>query len=681
MSPRSLRVALLATVVAAALLPASAAQASPAPPFPCEHETSWVAGSTDLCRGVVLYRDYVYDDYGADEDEPFTNSTGSLSPTAGEARYPEGEENTADLVRLELRLAGSRLYVRAELNALFRTDSTVLAVAIDGDDDRSTGGGEWGDVLVSSDGWDTIGFFDRGDPRTNVIAGTMPAPKGKRWRIQAATAIAATGEVMNVAFRGVNERARFGAPFTDDADTAVGAWFEDDQAIALREGDISRFGYTVRPADMRAGAWIPQEVGPGLHERVYTSAYTLPPGEGMTYQGIPGRGDGGEGADLGFEQYFHYLGRYQPYGIYIPPGAEPRNGWGVQFVFHGTGANHSSLINQPGMQEEFGTKPRRLLVVPLVRGPDGYSADISERDILDVMADVRRRFFNDPSRWFTSGYSQGGYVAYWMTMLYPHLFAGLVSWVGFTGNGANGAPPPMNEVFEYTAGGIGNPVHLVDNLRHVPAVMLAAGEDYLVHLWTQLAMRDAFRDSDNVYTWYLYPVAEHLSFALADDWSREAQDTAGMRLVRRVPRVTFRTAAAFDSPRYGIRHDRAYWVHDIRGRGDGYIDVDLATGGCPVMHRELETGNGAGVATLPWISDYRRAAGPAHGMRPTPTLSGTLGNVRSVSVDVRGACLANRDVAFDVTTDGPALLRLTDGRTLRITKAGRTRGSLPATPR
>ena len=675
------RAAVVAGLTGAALLPAMSSPAHAGPVPGCGREPSWVAGVTSLCSGAIVYRDYVYDDYGADNGDRLTASTGNLSPTAGEARYPEGEENTADLVRLDLRLRGSRLLVDAELNALYTAGSTVLAIAIDSDHDASTGGGTWGELDVASEGWDSIAFFRRGDPRTNRIRGSMPAPKGNRWRIQAATAIASTGHVMNVAFRGPNERARFGGIEQDESESTVGSWFEDDQAAALGEGDISAFGYSVRPADMRRRSTRTQSVGPGLHERVYTSSYTLPPGEGMTYEGIPGRGDGGGGPDVGFEQYFHYLGRYQPYGIYVPRAPRPRDGWGVQYVFHGTSANHSSLINQPGMQEEFGEKLGRLLVVPLVRGPDGYASDISERDVLDVMRDVRTRYPVDGTRLFASGYSQGGYVAYRMATLYPDAFAGVVSWVGFTGNAANGAPEPLASPMSYTAGALGNAIEMVGNLRHVPTVMLAAGEDYLVHAWTQNAMREAFAASDNVYTWYLYPVAEHLTFALADDWSREAADTAGLRLARGVPRVTFRTAAFMDSPGYGIRHDRAYWVRGVRGRDEGWIDVDLTTGGCSVTALETETGNGAGVATLPWVSDYRRVAGRAPAAAPVWSLSGSLGNVRSVWVDVAGACLANRDVSFDVTTDGPAVVHLTDGRVLRITKAGRTRASLRALPR
>ncbi|MEL0028871.1 MAG: hypothetical protein VW625_09470, partial [Perlucidibaca sp.] len=79
--------------------------------------SSWVAGTTELCRGALVYRDYLYDDYGADTGlispdpallnlgnraghlgSPIANTPSLLAPTAGDKRYPAGLENTADLV-------------------------------------------------------------------------------------------------------------------------------------------------------------------------------------------------------------------------------------------------------------------------------------------------------------------------------------------------------------------------------------------------------------------------------------------------------------------------------------------------------------------------------------------------------------------------------------------------------
>ena len=53
----------------------------------------------------------------------------------------------------------------------------------------------------------------------------------------------------------------------------------------------------------------------------------------------------------------------------------------------------------------FGEKLHRLLVVPSARGPFGWSDDYSERDELDVLADVEHAYPVDHNRVFASGYS------------------------------------------------------------------------------------------------------------------------------------------------------------------------------------------------------------------------------------------------------------------------------------
>src|SRR5690242_8998284 len=100
----------------AAVAPAAAAKPAPCTPSP----GSWVAGSVDLCRGTLVYNDYADDDYGADTGGVDTTSrTASLMPSAGDQSYPAGEDATADLIRLTLRLNGHRLHISGVLNALY----------------------------------------------------------------------------------------------------------------------------------------------------------------------------------------------------------------------------------------------------------------------------------------------------------------------------------------------------------------------------------------------------------------------------------------------------------------------------------------------------------------------------------------------------------------------------------
>lgn len=662
---------LLSVALAAALVAATGDDAE-AQTTGC-HEDSWIGGMVELCDGVLVYRDYVYDDHGANDPtrEATAEESGELSGTAGEDRYPEGAEATADLVDLTLQVVGDELVATFELNALYEPDQTVAALVIDTDDDPGTGGGTWADgdhdLGITSTGWDVIAFFDEGDPQTNLLTGSVPLPEGDTWRVQAATA-QADGTVMNVAFRGTDETTGSGEPGGD------GTWFEGRQAAALEDGDVSEFGHTVEVADMTGGVTRPAELEPGYHERVYTSDHTVTAdhgtGEGMGYEPVWGRdGDSGEVC----EQAFHYWGRYQPYGIYVPePGGDP---YGMQLALHGCNANHSSLVGQPGMRSAFGDGLGRIVVVPLGRGPVGYYSDISERDVLDVMADVIDTYDVDTDRIFAGGYSMGGYGAYRLAQLYPHRFAGMVNWVGFTGDGNNN--PTGQRPTDYDSGAVGNVIELVRNLEHIPSALLYAGADELVHTHTHTAMAQRFQEEGGAYEYFLHPYAEHLTFALVDSWEKEAAWTEGLTLEERPLHVDFRTAEWLGNPDLGIAHDRAYWLSAIRGREDAYIDLDV-TGRCAGEVPVMEEGNDAGVgpAAFAWTSQYRRITGTEHAAG-SDTLEMDLSNVASVTLDAEGACLDGA-VPYHVVTDGPTTIELSDGRRLTFTEAGEYEGELAA---
>jgi pimeloyl-ACP methyl ester carboxylesterase len=649
-------------LVAAALLALAAAPAQ-AKSAPCLKPHSWVAGQSWLCDGALVYGDYVGDDYGADDGSvPSSNRIGTLSPGAGDQAYPAGQENTADIVRLTLRVSGKRLLVEGLLNALTKSDQTVLAVAIDTDNDEKTGGGRWADLGISSKGWEKLAIFKSGNAAKNTIGGKTALPGGKVWRVQAAVANKETGKVMNVAFR-LNDHPGFGESAAGaGTDSSLGAFFEDDQAEALKNGDVSQFGVKVRVGYLKRRLTRAARPVTGLHERVYTSDFKITPGEGMSYTGVPGRGGKDNSPQLGFEQKFNFLSRYQPYGVYIPKKPGPH---GIQFVFHGSGSNLSGLVGQPGMQAAFGEGLNRIVVVPEARGTEGWGSDISERDVLDVLADVEASYGVDRERVFAGGYSQGGYVTYRTASLHPDLFAGAVDWVGFTGDGANGAPAGVTH---YTAGAIGNAIDFIKNMLNVPTVMLYAGADELVHVWTGEAMDGAWDATDNIFRFYMHPGAEHLTFAALDDWKKEAAYSKDLKLVHNPPRIVFTTAPFLDAPQFGLVHDTAYWISALRGRSGGatdYATVDLTSAGCGGTLPVLERTSGTGDDPVPWQLDEQRAAS-TKALTKEQKLTGKLTNVGSATIDAKGACFTGQPIAYDITSDGPATLKLSDGRTLSL---------------
>ena len=618
-------------VLAVGLATAAAAESASA----CS-KSSWTGGETEVCRGTFVYRDYVYDDYGANRNSSPSKSWGALSSQAGDDRYPSDLENSADLLGVELRVRRGRLWVRFPLSAYYRGDETIAALAIDHTPGK--GGGQWPGLRVTSDGWDEVHVFKKGNPARNEIRGSLPLPPGKQWRVQAVAA-QADGTVMNVAFRGTDEQ---------------GAWWENRQAAALATGDVSQFGATVKVSDMTRKRTKPAPLKAGYFERVYRSDFTIgPKNEGYDYEGVPGRAP----AAPAFGQEYDFLGRHQPYGIYVPKGKAPH---GVQLVMHGYSANHASLVNADGMQQNVGDARNRIVVVPLGRGRAGFYSDYSERDVLDVLDHVVRTYPVDRDRIFAGGYSMGGYGTLRLGSLYADRFAGYINWVGFTGDDANGSPSPVH----YTGGAIGNAIDFIGNLRHVPGANVYATGDELVHAWTAEELNRRFREQGTPYAYYFHPAGEHFTFAVFDDWRKESEYTKDLVRVKNPPRVTYRTQRVLWNEALGLRHDSAYWVRDIRPAGDGYADVDL-TSGCGGRVEETAHRTGGGPDPVPYTSSENYVTGHRQIARST-RLTGELRGVGSLTVDARRACLTGRSAQVDVKTDVPATLRLSDGRTFQL---------------
>jgi hypothetical protein len=651
----------LSLVASFAVASAPGAATAPAPAT-CD-ERSWIGGTTEWCTGALVYRDYVYDDAGADT-RPFGSPHGTpLNRARGDVDHRDHGQslNSADILTFRMRRYGSQLRIAARLNTLFSKDKTVLAVAIDTDDDRSTGGGIWDErVSVSSDGWDVVGVFGRRDPKENVITGSMPLPpvRSKTWRIQAVTALG-DGTVMNVAFR----------------PRETGDWWEDAQAQALASGDISTFGQRIKVVDLMAGTTHRPAAarGPGLYERVYTSNYPIK--EGINYNGVTPSGVRGT---------YHYLGSHQPYAIYVPK-PDPSKTYGVQLALHGGSANHSSLVTFEGMQYAFGDflrslgdKPR-LIVVPLGRGPENGYVDYGERDVFDVLADVYRHYPVDKARVFAGGYSMGGAGTYWLTSLYPHRFTGGITWVGHTADCLNGTPfaqgrqrpdPPVDGAWENEppgCAGEGNVFDYLENTRHVPMGMVYAGGDEFVWPTQALAIRERYADLQYEHMWWFLPAAEHLTPALLDHWLKEAAWSANRTRVTRPAHVTYRTNPYFWHQKIGLQQDSAYWVQDVRPAKPsrdrlGDISVDLISHRCPphILYG-ADISYAAGPDPVPWVAQQgtpRRVAGISQG----DVITGVVRNASSITIDPKGACMGNGQIKLDIAVDGPTVVHFTDGR-------------------
>ncbi len=126
----------------------------------------------------------------------------------------------------------------------------------------------------------------------------------------------------------------------------------------------------------------------------------------------------------------------QPYALYVPKDYSADRAWPVVISLHGAGSNHRLNLrrvfgrgNHPGesdlaasrMFPPLGDVPY-IVASPLARGDMGYQG-IGEKDVLDVLADVKRRFRVDPDRVYLTGLSLGGGGTLWLGLTRPDIWA------------------------------------------------------------------------------------------------------------------------------------------------------------------------------------------------------------------------------------------------------------------
>jgi dienelactone hydrolase len=302
----------------------------------------------------------------------------------------------------------------------------------------------------------------------------------------------------------------------------------------------------------------------------------------------------------------------------------------------------------------------------------GWYSGASERDVLDALTDAEAAYRTDPSRVLVSGYSMGGYGTLRFATLYPDRFAGFVDWVGYT-DCLNGAPYVGD--CPAIAGANFNPTDFVRNLRWVPGGMLYAGADEIVHTSSAVALQQAMAATGYPYTWWMHPAAEHGTFATLDDWRKESLYSAPWSRVVNPPRVTYRFDPSLDEPAYGLVHDHAYWVSQLRTAGDGAGEVDLTSSGCGGSLPLTQPTTSAGTDPVPWVSQGAAVIGSTP-LLQEKRLTGTMTNVASTTVDATATCLRTGAISYDITTDGPTSIRFSDGRILQLTSAGRHIGQI-----
>jgi dienelactone hydrolase len=696
-------------------------------------EAPGFSGLTSYSAGEMVYADYLFDAFGADDGDDAERvarndaleaahpgfyrleptyqydaagqvgaPTGSAGvkgePVYGDARDTDGRGHVAAADLREVRVAADAETVHLLVSTTTMTDQprgsagvVVLADTVEGSPgyDVPFGSGlrtEQGDVAllltrhggiavdlatqdrttfpVAANDADHANVLEAGIPRALLEASpkrSLPEQAkgkaqghGKRGlRLALAAGIADgpeqlldltsdRGDVVNVA----NVAFRPAEP--------VRIRFDKRQAFALSQRTIDPFLVDVDLPGLLAGRTEALRPGPGYHERQFRST-----------------GQISKEGDLD--------GIWQPYGVYVPTGYDPRTPTRTTYWMHWRGGDtHDAAVVAPRTMRDFGEDVDGLVIAPRGRGTATWYVGRAQVDFREVWDDVLRTFAVDEDRVYVTGHSMGGWASYLLSILYPDRFAAALPYAGVPTQGL-WAGCELDPCFQGTNGGNAkdqwtNP--LLENLRNVPIAISHGALDELVPVAGVTRQAEKLAKLGYQYRYYLFPTYEHYSHPIVDEWVEGARYAGQFARDKNPARVTYMRSMPFEKtvetgPDQGRKYeglsfdfDSAYWMSGLQpvdlDRGVAKVDaVSLATPAAPVL-TVPEAGGPASVGQLgPYAMQGLRWAPNGSAPAAVNGFTATLTGARAVTFDLaRMAISTAAPVTGTVTADAPLTLTL-----------------------
>ncbi len=510
-------------------------------PFPDRFPRT--SGTGRYVQGAYEWTDYLYDDHGALGATVSAPITG-LAPPRGTYVYPAGasHNNGADIFRLGVAPDGNRSRWRVDWTTLDDPNVPIIVFAIDRDSNTATGTSAWGaGTGLTSSGIDhVLVVSSRGAWITDVVTQQTTAlgptavtvdhdaaramgsfvarvpnsalpPLTGQWTVRAAAGLAS-----------VDGRTFAPVPVTNGALPAQPAvydlgfdplvnepatqnfWMENTQAQALITGNAGAFAAVVDWDALAHHANTPEPLVTGSSNRWYVSAIEL--GKGVVPDSSPAQ-------DL----RPNFLGRVQPYAVYVPRNYNPATPAPLTWLLHSLGVQHNQYVSiNPKFVQQACEARGSICATTLGRGPDGWYYDEAELDFWQVWHALATDYRLDPDRTVLSGYSMGGWATYKLGLSYPDLFAKAVVMAGpqLCGVRIEGAIAGYSGPGPCTDEGQSAP--LLANATNLPYYIAQGGADELVPVSGALQQaRDMMALGLRV-RFELFPTQDHLAWAASD---------------------------------------------------------------------------------------------------------------------------------------------------------------------
>lgn len=122
----------------------------------------------------------------------------------------------------------------------------------------------------------------------------------------------------------------------------------------------------------------------------------------------------------------------QPYRIFVPSGYDGSKPMPLIIALHGMGGDENSYFDGygAGAFKVEAEKRGYIVACPKGRQPASMYLGSAEKDVMDVLEEVKRAYRIDADRIYMTGHSMGGYGTWSVAMNYPQVFAALAPIAG-----------------------------------------------------------------------------------------------------------------------------------------------------------------------------------------------------------------------------------------------------------
>lgn len=234
----------------------------------------------------------------------------------------------------------------------------------------------------------------------------------------------------------------------------------------------------------------------------------------------------------------------QPYGLYLPKNYNEKKKYPLVVMLHGAGSNHRlalrRVFGKSNAEGESDVEASRyfpewkdveyIVISSFARGTMGYQG-VVEKDVMDMLADAKRRFNIDENRTYLTGLSMGGGGTMWIGLSHPDIWAAIAP--------VCPAPP-------------GGTLELVPNALNFPVYFFQGDADPAVKVDSTRKWVQRLKDAGTQVEYTEYPDVKH------DSWVNAYKDEFIFDWFARFKRNPYPERVRFASSLY--KHNKAYWV-------------------------------------------------------------------------------------------------------------------------